>query len=143
VRFQRFGDRFQLRFESGEQVAPTLLAWLKAQTIGYATMTGLGAVKSARVSYWNAESREYEPHDLDEQMEIVSLIGNATIKEGEPFTHIHVTLGRHDLSIAGGHFNDAVVHPNLEIWLRPEEATVERTLEESSELYLMNLSDHG
>jgi predicted DNA-binding protein with PD1-like motif len=143
MRFQRFGDRFQLRFESGEQVASTLLTWLKAQEIGYATMTGLGAIKSARVSYWNAETREYEPHDLDEQMEVVSLIGNVTIKEGEAFTHIHVTLGRRDLSIAGGHFNDAVVNPNLEIWVRPEEAAVERTLEEASGLYLMDLPEHG
>jgi hypothetical protein len=143
MRFQRFGGRFQLRFESGESVASPLLAWLKEQEIGYASMTGLGAVNSARVSYWHAESREYEPHELNEQMEVVSLIGNVTIKDGEPFTHIHITLGRRDLSIAGGHFNDMVVHPNLEIWVRPEEATVERTLEESSGLYLMNLPEHA
>ena len=119
MKFQRFGERYQARFEDGERVADVLLSWLKAQQIGYATMTGLGAVSGATVSYWNAESREYEPHQLDEQMEVVSLIGNVTIKEGAPFTHIHVTLGRRDLSIAGGHFNDATVHPNLEIWLRP------------------------
>lgn len=143
MKFQHFGDRFQLRFEDGERVAETLLAWLKAEKIGYATMTGLGAVSAAKVSYWNAESREYEPHQLDEQMEVVSLIGNVTMKEGGPFTHIHVTLGRRDLSIVGGHFNDMTVHPNLEIWLRPESEGVERTLDEASGIFLTNLPERG
>ena len=143
MQFQRFGDRIQVRFESGEHVAAPLLAWLKAEGIGYATMTGLGAVSGATVSYWNAETREYEQHQLDEQMEVVSLIGNVTIKEGEPFTHIHVTLGRRDLSIVGGHFNDAIVNPNLELWVRPEAESVERILDNACGLYVMSLSEHA
>ncbi len=141
MRFQRFGERVQVRFESGERVAASLVGWLRAERIGYATMTGLGAVSGATVSYWNAETREYEQHQLAEQMEVVSLVGNVSMKEGEPFTHIHVTLGRRDLSIIGGHLNDAVVHPNLEIWIRPEAHSVERTLDESCGLYLMQLSE--
>lgn len=143
MRFQRFGDRYQVRFESGEHVAEALLSWLKANEIGYATMTGLGAVSSARVSYWNAETRQYEAHELREQMEVVLLIGNVTIKEGAPFTHIHVTLGRSDLSIVGGHFNDATVHPNLEIWLQREAETVDRLLDEPSGIFLMDLPEDG
>lgn len=38
----------------------------------------------------------------DDQMEVVSLIGNVLVKDGAPFTHIHVTVGRHVLSIVGG-----------------------------------------
>jgi predicted DNA-binding protein with PD1-like motif len=139
MKFRRFGDRYQVRFESGEAVAEALVDWLAEQQIGYASMTGLGAVSGATVSYWNAQTRDYEQHQLDEQMEVVSLIGNASIKEGRPFTHLHVTLGRRDLSILGGHLNDLVVRPNLEIWVRPEDSTVERTLDEESGLYLMDL----
>ena len=141
MHFQQFGDRFQLRFESGEALSEPLLGWLGERHIGFAAMTGLGAVKSATVSYWNARTQTYEQHVLDEQLEVVSLIGNATIKEYAPFTHIHVALGRRDLSIVGGHLNDLVVHPNLEIWLRPEAATVQRTLDESCGLYVMDLAD--
>jgi predicted DNA-binding protein with PD1-like motif len=143
MRFRRFQDRYQLRLEAGDTVAHRLLTWLARNRIGYATMTGLGAVSSATVAYWNAETREYEHHRLDEQLEIVSLIGNVTIKDGAPFTHIHVTLGAKDLSIRGGHFIDATVNPNLEIWVRPESAGLERTLDEQSGLYLMDLPEHG
>ena len=143
MRFRRFEDRYQLRFDSGEGLADKLLRWLARHRIGYATLTGLGAVSRATVAYWNAETRQYEHHVLDEQLEVVSLIGNVTIKDGAPFTHIHVTLGGPDLSIRGGHFIDATVHPNLEIWIRPESAGLERTLDEGSGLYLMDLPEHG
>ena len=141
MHYQRFGERAQLRFESGEAVAPTLLAWLATERIGYASMTGLGAVSSATVSYWNSETRQYEQHLLEEQLEVVSLVGNASLKDGEPLVHIHVALGRRDLSLVGGHLNDAIVHPNLEIWLRPEAAAVHRIVDDASGLYLMDLND--
>ena len=143
MRYRRFEDRYQLRFASGESIAGSLLRWLARQRIGFATMTGLGAVSSATIAYWNGETREYEHHSLAEQLEVVSLIGNVTIKDGAPFTHIHVSLGARDLSIRGGHFIDATVHPNLELWVRPESSSLERRLDEASGLYLMDLSEHG
>jgi predicted DNA-binding protein with PD1-like motif len=141
MQFQRFGDRYQLRFEDGENVAATFSAWLKANEIGYATMTGLGAVSRATVSYWNARKKKYEQHTIKKQLEVVSLIGNVTIKDGAPFTHIHVGLGRRNLKVVGGHFNDAIVHPTLEISLQPEPASVHGILDESCGLYVMDLPE--
>ena len=140
---QRKGERVQVRFQSGEEVTPPLLEFLGREGIGYATITGLGAVRHARVSYWNADTQQYEGHDVPEQLEVVSLIGNVTLKDDAPFLHIHVTLGRRDLSIVGGHLNELVVHPNLEIWLRPESEPVHRVLDEACGLYVMRLPDAG
>ncbi len=138
---KRFGDRFQVRLESGERVVESLVDWLKAEQIGYAAVSGLGGVRQATVSYWNAESKLYETHQLDEQMEVVSLVGNVTIREGSPFLHAHVGLGRRDLSMIGGHLNDAVVHPLLELWLQREAEAVHRALDESCGLFVMQLPE--
>ena len=143
MKYERHGERVQFRFMSGERLVAPLTAWLTDSHMGYATMTGLGAVSGATVSYWNAETRQYEQHELAEQMEVVSLIGNVTLKDDQPFLHIHVTLGRRDLSIIGGHLNDLSVHPNLEIWMRPEAIKVRRTLDEASGLYVMDLTRDG
>ena len=126
MHFQRFENRYQVRFASGESLVEPVVGWLDARGIGFATFNGFGAVRSATVSYWNAESRAYEPHVLDEQLEVVSLIGNVTLKDGRPFLHVHVTLGRRDLSIVGGHLNDLIVHPNLEITVQPEGDAIHR-----------------
>jgi predicted DNA-binding protein with PD1-like motif len=143
VQFQREDGRFQLRFMAGERMLGPLLEWLGRENVGYASLTGLGAVSTATVSYWNAETQQYETHELTEQMEVVSLIGNVTLRDGEPFVHAHVALGRRDLSLVGGHLNDLSVHPTLEISLVPGPQPVHRALDESCGLYVMHLGEQA
>ena len=76
-------------------------------------------------------------------MEVISLIGNVSMRESEPFAHVHLGLGRNDLTLIGGHFNAAIAHPMLEIWLTPIDATVTRVLDESCGLFLMDLSERA
>jgi len=142
VQSQREEGRFQLRFMDRERVLGSLLEWLARENIGYASLTGLGAVGAATISYWNAQTQQYETHELDEQMEVVSLIGNATLRDGQPFVHAHVALGKNDLSVVGGHVNDLSVHPTLEISLVPGPRPVHRALDESCGLYVMQLDGH-
>jgi hypothetical protein len=129
MRFQRFGDRILVRLASGDRVTESLTALLRAERIGFAWVNGLGALRWVRLSYWNAGTLEYEAHEHEEQVEVVSLVGNAALRDGEPALHLHISLGRADLSTYGGHFNEGIVHPNLEVWLRPEAGEVRRALE--------------
>jgi uncharacterized protein len=143
MRYQRFENRVQVRALSGERAAEAVMDVLRREVVGYATLTGLGAVRWVRLAYWNATTREYEAHEVEEQLEVVSLVGNVTLRDGEPFLHWHISLGRHDLTLFGGHFLDAVVHPNLEVWLQLEPAEVARRVEPDSGLALMDLPEHG
>jgi predicted DNA-binding protein with PD1-like motif len=143
VQFQRFGDRFQLRFETGEPLVESMTPWLVAQDIEYASVTGLGAVQHATFSWFNWEQKAYETHAFDEQMELTSLVGNVTIRENAPFLHAHVSLGRRDLSLMGGHLNELIARPLLEVWLAVEGATVRRVLDESCGLYVMDLPERA
>ena len=143
MRYQVFDDRIQIRGETGEHAAEVLMEVLQREKVTFASLTGLGAVRWARFAYYNADTRSYEEHDFEEQLEIVSLVGNVSLRDGEPFVHWHVSLSRHDMSVIGGHFLDAIVRPNLEIWLRRESAEVHRVLDVDSGLALMDLPQHG
>jgi predicted DNA-binding protein with PD1-like motif len=143
MRYERFESRLQVRLDSGEHVQPGLVELLKREGVGYASVTGLGAVRWVRLAYWNAVSREYEPHEVEEQVEVVSLVGNVTLRDEEPFLHLHISLGRHDLSMFGGHFLDAIAHPNFEVWIQREAGPVHRRVEAASGLALMDLPGHG
>ena len=142
MRYQRFDSRLQVRLVSGENAAEGVLQVLRHEKVGYASLTGLGAVRWARLAYWNAKTREYEEHDVEEQLEVVSLVGNVTLRDGAPFLHWHISLGRHDLTQFGGHFLDAIVHPNFEVWLQCEDEPVHRRIEPASGLALMDLPEH-
>jgi uncharacterized protein len=139
MQLQRFGDRYQLRLESGDKLFASLLALAAREAITYAALSGLGAVRWIRVAYFNVETREYEIHELDEQLEVTSLIGNITLREGKPTVHAHATLGRRDLSVIGGHVLEAICRPTLEIWVAPEPVEVHRLPDDESGLWLMDL----
>lgn len=129
--YQRFGDRYQVRIESGESVVESLTRLAEAEEMGYATLTGIGAVRRASLAYYNVDTREYETHDLEEQLEVVSLVGNVSLRDGNPFLHVHAALGRRDLTMVGGHLMDAVAHATLEVWMQREAANVHRFSDES------------
>ena len=76
-------------------------------------------------------------------MEVVSLIGNVTLKDDLPVLHVHVTLGRRDLSIIGGHLNDLVGAPEPGDLDAPGSIKVRRALDEACGLYVMDLTRDG
>ena len=141
MQYQQFEDRYIVRLESGEAAIETLTALLRAEGIQFASVSAIGAVRWADMGYWNADAQEYEFRRFDEQMEVVSLVGNCSLKDGEPFLHVHCTLGKRDFSVIGGHLKEAQVHPTLEVWLRTESTPVHRGHDEASGLDLLQLSD--
>ena len=143
MRFERFGERYIVRVESGEPLIETLTNFLTEQGIEFANVGAAGAVRSVQLGYWNAGSRQYEYHDFKEQLEVVSFQGNASLKEGAPFLHVHGVFGRRDFSTIGGHVKEAHVHPTFEVWLRIEDVPIRRARDEASGLDLLDLSQRA
>jgi uncharacterized protein len=139
--FQTFGDRLQVRLESGDAVIASLTELLEARGIGFATLSGLGALSHARIAYLNVETHEYETHEYKEQLELVSLVGNAALRDGRPFLHLHATLGRRDMSTVGGHVQELIANPTVEVWIQPEAGSVRRVFDESVGMALMDLPE--
>jgi uncharacterized protein len=54
---------------------------------------------------------------LDEQVELLSLIGDVALKDGEPQVHAHVVIGKRDGTAYGGHLLQARVRPTCELVL--------------------------
>ena len=67
------------------------------------TVMAIGAVKKARIGFYDQESREYRERDIGEPMEITSCLGNISMKDGEIFVHAHVTLADSEGQVVGGH----------------------------------------
>jgi predicted DNA-binding protein with PD1-like motif len=139
MQYQQLGYIYVVRLESGEEFTETLKAFLTEKGIESGGIKAIGAVSRAELAYWNAETREYESWEFNEQMEVVSLLGNCSLREGKPFPHIHCVLSKRDFTVIAGHLNRAHIHPTLEIWIEPGERPIVRAREEASGLYLLNL----
>jgi predicted DNA-binding protein with PD1-like motif len=139
MRFQRFGERYIVRLEPGESVIQSLLDLLRSEHVAFANLSAAGAVSSVKLGYWNPSTRAYEHRDFDEQMEVVSFQGNASLKDGEPFLHLHGVFGRRDYSVVGGHIQEARVNPTFEVWLRTEDVPVCRAKDQATGLELLDV----
>lgn len=80
-----------------------LNALCKEKNIRRGTVQVMGAVENATLGYYLQDERRYISQEFDEHMEILAGIGNVSIKDGDPFVHLHLTLSRKDFSVIGGH----------------------------------------
>ena len=139
MRYQQFGARYVVRLESGEPVVETLSKFLDARGIGFAEISAAGALSAVTLGYWNAQSQKYQFRDFNEQVEVVSFQGNASLKHAKAFLHVHGVFGRSDYSTIAGHIKEAVVHPTFEVWLRTEDLAIRREHDEPTGLDLLAL----
>jgi predicted DNA-binding protein with PD1-like motif len=63
----------------------------------------IGAVQKACIGFYNQETRIYRFISFDRPMEITKLIGNVSLKDGNPFVHAHITLSDESGKCYGGH----------------------------------------
>jgi len=106
-----------LIFDKGDEPVTGLTAFAKAQQLGGAHFTAIGAFSEATLGYFDRDAKTYLKIPIDEQVEVLSLIGDVALDRGEPKVHAHVVVGRADGEARGGHLLDARVWPTLEVVL--------------------------
>jgi uncharacterized protein len=103
--------------ETGDEVLGLLTAFAREHEIDAASLTAIGALSSAVLGYFDWTSKQYKRIPVDEQVEVVSLMGDVAVADGLPTLHVHAVLGKHDGSVLGGHLIEAHVRPTLEVIL--------------------------
>jgi predicted DNA-binding protein with PD1-like motif len=117
MQYVRHGRTYVIRFEDGETFPDRFLDFLSTKQVAGGSFSGLGAMKWIRIAFFDVETRRYEEREFDEQMEVLALVGNVALYEGQPLVHAHITLGRRDYSLLGGHVRSGIVRPTLEVTL--------------------------
>jgi predicted DNA-binding protein with PD1-like motif len=128
---------FALVLDAGDDVMPLLLEAARELGLTAAAFTGIGAFREATLGYFELERRDYLRIPIREQVELLSLVGNVALADGEPKIHAHVVVGRRDGTALGGHLLDARVRPTLEVVLVETPATLRRTIDKTTGLPLL------
>jgi predicted DNA-binding protein with PD1-like motif len=76
---------------------------------------------------------------VQEQVEVLSLVGDIALKDGEPTVHAHVVVGKADGSAHGGHLIEAHVLPTLELILIESPNFLQRKYDEETGLALIDI----
>lgn len=130
---------YALILESGEEAVSQLQRFARENKLDASRITAIGAFSSATLGYFNWESKDYEKVTINEQVEVLSLIGDIALQDGEPKIHAHVVVGKRDGSAHGGHLLAAYVRPTLEILLTESPGWLKRSYDAESGLALINV----
>lgn len=127
-----------LIFETGDEVASLLKKFAEENHLAGSSFKAIGALSHAKVGWFNWETKKYEvASEFDEQVEVLSLIGDVALQEGKPVVHAHLIIGRKDGTAHGGHLMEARVRPTLEVVLTESSQALRKTLDPASGIALI------
>lgn len=128
---------FVVALETGDRLIDSIASFASEERVAAAEMTAIGALASARLAYFDWESKDYVEIGVDEQVELVSLDGRITRPaggEGDPHLHVHCVLGRRDGSPVAGHLIEADVRPTAEVFITDSPTQIHRRTDPDSRL---------
>ncbi|MGH9591251.1 MAG: PPC domain-containing DNA-binding protein [Terracidiphilus sp.] len=126
-------------FSTGEELASGLKQFACDQKFGDSSFKAIGAFSSVKLGWFDWETKHYRPSvTLDEQVELVSLIGDVALADGQPQVHAHVVVAKQDGTAHGGHLMEAHVRPTCEVVLTESPQKLHKKLDPESGLALIN-----
>lgn len=127
------------RLQSGHDILEGLNELVRRRHVTAADLSAIGAVSNAVVGYFIGQGR-YSPITLDGPLEIVSCMGNVSLKENQPFVHAHISLSNAEGSVYGGHLlPGCTVGATFEATLHVHEEKLTRTLDPNTGLFLLDI----
>jgi predicted DNA-binding protein with PD1-like motif len=103
--------------DTGDEVIGELSNFVRQQEVEAASLTAIGAFSRAVLGYFQWETKQYKKIQVNEQVEVLSLLGDVAVGDQGPTLHLHAVLGKADGSVVGGHLIEAYVRPTLEVIL--------------------------
>ena len=97
------------RLSHGGDLLEEITGICRRENIQLGWFEALGAVKRARLAFYNQETHDYEFFVVDQPLEITKLVGNVSLKDGNPFVHVHITLADKAGNAYGGHLASGTV----------------------------------
>ena len=136
--YRRFGSTFVLRLDKGEEVVGSIEALCNKAQIRLAAVSGLGAIDSVSMRFFDTTRKTYVDKTIERHMEITSLVGNISQMDGKPYLHLHVNVAGDDYQSFGGHLLAATVSATAEFLIQSAEGCVGRTFSEEIGLNLLD-----
>lgn len=126
-------------FAKGDEVLSGLTEFAAREKLTSGYFTAIGALQHARFGWFDRTRKAYKHIPIEEQMELISLIGNVALVNGTPQIHAHGAVGFPDGQLRGGHLLEAISWPTLELFFTACPATLIKTHDEETDLSLYDL----
>ncbi|MGH9740477.1 MAG: PPC domain-containing DNA-binding protein [Candidatus Acidiferrales bacterium] len=108
---------YEVSFGTGDEIISGLTQFAEQHHIVSAHLTGIGGLTSAKLGWGSPTIPGMKEIDVTQKCELVSLIGNISMRGQYPYVHLHGVVAFSDGSTKGGHVVEAHVDPIVEIFV--------------------------
>jgi len=131
-------ETYVIVFSTGEELASGLKQFASDRKLGGSSFKAIGAFSSVKLGWFDWDAKQYRPSvTLNEQVELVSLIGDVALADGRPQVHAHVVVAKKDGTAHGGHLMEAYVRPTCEVVLTESPEKLRKRFDPESGLALI------
>ncbi|KXB00348.1 hypothetical protein AKJ48_03610 [candidate division MSBL1 archaeon SCGC-AAA261O19] len=111
------GRNFVIRAEHDSDIIQYIIKFAEDNEIEIGTFMAIGALKNAKLGFYNQKEHEYQEMEIASPHEIASCLGNISLKDKKPFVHAHAVLADESGETRAGHLIGGTVFA-AEIHLR-------------------------
>ncbi len=139
MKIKNIGYDILLRIDRGENLIESLKTACLQNNITCASVNGIGAADIITCGVYNINTKEYKELGFEGTFEILSLSGNITTMNAQPYIHIHITASDENGVCFGGHLKEARISATCEIVLNIIDCNIDRFYDEKTGLNLINI----
>ena len=132
-------NHYVIRIDKEEEVLENLTSLCEKENIKAGSVVGLGAAKHIKIGLYDVGAKKYNSIEMEEPMEITSLVGNISTKEGKTYLHFHINVCNSKMQVFGGHLNFCIIGATCELVLTVLDGEIDRIYDEELGLNLFNL----
>jgi predicted DNA-binding protein with PD1-like motif len=130
---------YAIIFAKGDEILSGLTEFARREKITAGYFTAIGALQSARFGWFDRTRKAYRNIPVNEQVELISLIGDVGLVNGAPQIHAHGAVGFPDGQMRGGHLLEAIAWPTLEVFFTSCPTPLIKEHDEETDLSLFDL----
>ena len=127
MEYRKFSQGYVLRLDPGEEIVASLTRLVEQEHVQLGSVTAIGAANDVTIGIFSTQEKQYHARRYQGDYEISALVGNVTRKEGEPYLHLHITIGNPVTGeVHAGHLTSATISATLELFLQVWDGQVGR-----------------
>lgn len=133
-------NNYFLRLEKGEHLLEALQTFFIETNCQGGWISGIGGAEEVTLGCYNEQDKAHRWQTFKGFYEVTSLQGNVALsEEGQPTFHLHGTVSDENYQVYGGHIKDIVVGITFELYIQPSQQPLQRKMEASVGLQLLDI----
>lgn len=141
MEYKKQHGKYIVRLDKGEEVVSSLKLIAKKENIQSGFISAIGAADLIEVGLYQVEKKEYVSKRFIGDFEIVSCLGNLSMKDGEVYLHLHMCFSDQDCHGYGGHLNECRISGTFECVIGLSDDTIKRKVDPVTGLNIFDLGD--